>query len=116
VNGRFDQKAMVGSTWIDGPTLNHHNRHQGVILDVPQHRRCITQQLSRYNRTNQTPGFHFTNLGTDPGVLMRVVHDQRRQIIGLAAYGDTAVPPCLSLQLPLAYKYTLLQPPTQRAI
>jgi hypothetical protein len=40
---RLDQKAKIGSTWIDGPTLNCHNRHQGVILDVPQHRRCITQ-------------------------------------------------------------------------
>jgi hypothetical protein len=39
----LDQKAKIRSTWIDGPTLNRHNRHQGVILDVPQHRRCITR-------------------------------------------------------------------------
>jgi hypothetical protein len=36
-------KAKIGSTWIDGPTLNRRNRHQGVILDVPQHCRCITR-------------------------------------------------------------------------
>jgi hypothetical protein len=41
VNSRFDQKAKVGSTWIDGPTLNFRNRHQEVILDVPQHYRCM---------------------------------------------------------------------------
>jgi hypothetical protein len=40
---RLNQKATIGSTWVDGPTLNHRNRHQGVILDVPQHRRCITR-------------------------------------------------------------------------
>jgi hypothetical protein len=40
---RLDQKATIGSTWIDGPTLNRRNRHQGVILDVPQHCRCITR-------------------------------------------------------------------------
>jgi hypothetical protein len=53
VNGRFDQKAKVGSTWIDEPTLNRRNRHQGVILDVPQHRRCITRQSGRAGRTYQ---------------------------------------------------------------
>jgi hypothetical protein len=53
VNGRFDQKAKVGSTWIDGPTLNRHNFHQGVILDVPQHGRCITRPLSRVGHTYQ---------------------------------------------------------------
>jgi hypothetical protein len=40
---RLDQKATIGSTCIDGPTLNRHNHHQGVILDVPQHYRCITR-------------------------------------------------------------------------
>jgi hypothetical protein len=39
---QLDQKAKIGSTWIDGPTLNRCNRHQGVILDVPQHCQCIT--------------------------------------------------------------------------
>jgi hypothetical protein len=32
---RFNQKAKVGSTWIDGPTLSHRNRHHGVILYIP---------------------------------------------------------------------------------
>jgi hypothetical protein len=105
---------MVGSTWIDGPTLNRHNHRQGVILDVPQHRRCITRQLSRTDRTSRY-GRTSTDLGTDPGALISVVDDQKRQIIGPAAPGDTATPPCSSLQLPLAYKYPLRQPPTQRA-
>jgi hypothetical protein len=34
------------------------------------------------------------------------------EITGPAAPGDTAAPPCSTLQLPLAYKYPLLQPPT----
>jgi hypothetical protein len=40
---RLDQKAKIVSIWIDGPTLNCRSRHQGVILNVPQHRRCITR-------------------------------------------------------------------------
>jgi hypothetical protein len=47
VDGQFDQKAKVGSTWIDGPTLN---RQQGVILGVTPHRRCITRWFGRYAR------------------------------------------------------------------
>jgi hypothetical protein len=43
VNGQFDQKAKVGSTCIDGPTLNHHNCHSEAILGVPERRRCITR-------------------------------------------------------------------------
>jgi hypothetical protein len=34
------------------------------------------------------------------------------EIIELAAPGDMAAPPCRALQLPLAYKYPLMQPPT----
>jgi hypothetical protein len=34
------------------------------------------------------------------------------EIIGPAAPGDTAAPPCWALQLRLTYKYPLLQPPT----
>jgi hypothetical protein len=70
---------MVGSTWIDGPTLNRHNRHQGVILDVPQHRRYIARQLSRtdytsrYNLTYQTLGVRSTDLGIDPRALIRAM-------------------------------------------
>jgi hypothetical protein len=48
---RLDQKAKVGSTWIDGPTLNHRNCHQGVILDVTPHYRCITWWFGRCART-----------------------------------------------------------------
>jgi hypothetical protein len=44
---------MVGSTRIDGPTLNRRNHHQGVILDVPQHRRCIIRPLGRAGRTSR---------------------------------------------------------------
>jgi hypothetical protein len=51
VNGRFDQKDKVGSTWIDGRTLNRRNCHQGVILGIPQHGRCITMPLVRVSRT-----------------------------------------------------------------
>jgi hypothetical protein len=114
VNGLFDQKAMVGRTWIDGPTLNRHSHHQGVILDVPQHRRCITRQLSRtghtsrYDHTYQTLGFLSTNLGTDLGALISFVHNQRQQIIGPSAPVDTTATPYLSLLLPLTYKYPLL--------
>jgi hypothetical protein len=43
VNGRFGQKAKFGSTWIDVPTLNHHNRHSEAILDIPERRWCITR-------------------------------------------------------------------------
>jgi hypothetical protein len=38
---RLDQKAKVGSTWIDGPTLNHHNCHSKSILSVTKRRRFI---------------------------------------------------------------------------
>jgi hypothetical protein len=53
VNGQFDQKDKVGSTWIDEPTLNRRNRHQEVILDVPQHGQYITRQLDRARRSYQ---------------------------------------------------------------
>jgi hypothetical protein len=112
---------MVGSPWIDGPTLNRCNRHQGVILDIALRGRCITRQLSRtgrtsrYGRTYQTLGVCSTDLGTYPGAMIRAMRDQRWQIIGPTARGDTATPPCSSLQHPPAYKYPVLQPPTQRA-
>jgi hypothetical protein len=48
---RLDQKSKVGSTWIDRPTLHYHNRHQGVILDITPHRRCITWWFGRCSRT-----------------------------------------------------------------
>jgi hypothetical protein len=35
---RLDQKAKVGSTWIDGPTLNRHNRYSKSILSVTKRR------------------------------------------------------------------------------
>jgi hypothetical protein len=41
-----------------------------------------TSRTSRYGSTYQTPGFHSTNLGTNPGALIRAVHDQGQQIIG----------------------------------
>jgi hypothetical protein len=44
VNGWFDQKAKVGSTWINGPTLNRHNHHSEATLGFPEDRRCITRQ------------------------------------------------------------------------
>jgi hypothetical protein len=48
---RLDQKANVGSTWVDGPTLNCRNHQQGVILDVTPHHLCITQWFGRCART-----------------------------------------------------------------
>jgi hypothetical protein len=38
---RLDQKAKVGSTWIDAPTLNCHNRHSKSILSVTKRRLFI---------------------------------------------------------------------------
>jgi hypothetical protein len=43
---------------------------------------------------------------------MRVVQVHRWWIIGPTTPGHTVAPPCSALQLPLAYKYPLLQPPT----
>jgi hypothetical protein len=46
---------------------------------------------------------------------MDQITDARSQavkIIGPAAPEDTAAPPCRPVQLPLTYKYPLLQPPT----
>jgi hypothetical protein len=47
------------------PTLNRHNLHQGVILDVPQHGRCITRPLSRVGRTYQLVGRAKPTQGAD---------------------------------------------------
>jgi hypothetical protein len=53
----------------------------------------------------QPPSNRFRDQLTD-------VRSKPVKIIGLAAPGDTAAPSCRPLQLPLAYKYPLLQPPT----
>jgi hypothetical protein len=72
-------------------------------------------------RASRTKGSGLTSLTqqTDPQPPSNRLKDQiidaqskAVKIVGSAAPGDTAAPPCRLLQLPLAYKYHLLQPLT----
>jgi hypothetical protein len=77
--------------------------------------------MTRGPRASRTKGSGRTSSPqqTDPQLPSIYLRDQITdaqsravKIIGPAAPGDTAAPPCQPLQLPLAYKYPLLQPPT----
>jgi hypothetical protein len=98
----------------DQPTLGN---GQHFIYTKEHALDCMT----RGPRAGRTKGSSRTSLTqqTDPQLPSNRLRDQITnaqskvvKIIGPAAPGDTAAPPCGPLQLPLAYKYPLLQPPT----
>jgi hypothetical protein len=98
----------------DQPTLGN---GQHFIYTKEHAPKCMTWG----HRAGRTKGFGRTGSPqqTDPQPLSNHLTDQITdaqskavKIIGPAAPGDTAAPPCRALQLSLAYRYPLLQPPT----
>jgi hypothetical protein len=106
--GFVDPQASEQPTW---------DNIQEFIYPLEHISKWMTRgpRADRTKRTVRTSFTQKTNPQPPSNRLKDQITDARSkavEITGLFAPGDTTAPPCSALQLPLSYKYPLLQPPT----
>jgi hypothetical protein len=114
------QRSRLASLGSMDPQTNEQltlGNDQHFIYTQEHAPECMTWG-PRAGRTGRTGRTSFPQQ-TDPQSPSNRLRDQitnarskAMKIIGPAAPGDTDVPPCRALHLPLTYEYPLLQPPT----
>jgi hypothetical protein len=111
---RLDSLGSMDPQTSDQPTLGNNQHFIYTKENAPE---CMTRgpMAGRNRRSGRTSFLQQTNPQRPSNHLRDQIIDARSKavkIIGPAAPRDTTAPPCQPLQLPLAYKYPFLQPPT----